>query len=247
MKITVNLTQLSIGVLIGVALAGGGYAIAATTANKTIHACVSKTSKALTVRPKCPKGTAALTWNQKGPQGATGARGAAGAQGTAGQAASVSVGTVTTSTTSTVAAVSNSGDSSHAVLNFTLPEASTAVARNGEQLRAWGQLLPGASGTNPMIPSVAYSSGNIAGISTLSYGKYTVVVHGCSAAGIQDPVIQATADQYESDSNDPSGGLFTYVPTWGETDNGDLWFDLDTGSVASDTPVNADVQFSVIC
>lgn len=239
MKITVNLSQLLIGAVIGALLAGGGYAIAATTANKTIHACINKRSGAVAIKAKCPKGTRVMTWNQRGPQGA------AGAQGAAGQAASVSVGTVTTSTTSTQAAVTNSGDSSHAVLNFTLPEATTAVSSNGEQLRAWGQLLPGASGTTEMTPTLAYGS-NVLYVEGPSYGKYDVTVTGCSAAGIEDPVIQATPDQYEGDTNDTVGNVLALVGTWGES-NGNLWFVLETGNAATGVPVDADVQFSVIC
>lgn len=243
MKITVNLSQLLIGAVIGALLAGGGYAIAASRSN-TVHGCVNNRTSVLTVRKHCPKGTTGLSWSRQGPRGRTGARGAIGA---AGQAASVQVGTVTTSTTATTASVTNSGSSSNAILNFTLPEATTAISSNGEQLRAWGQLLPGASGTNPMIPSLAYSSGNIVSVSTPSYGVYTVVVSGCSAAGTKDPVIQATPDQYENDQNDTVGNVLAFVRTWDVTDNGDLWFDLDTGNAATGVPVDADVQFAVTC
>lgn len=248
MKITVNVSQLLIGAVIGALLAGGGYAIAATTSTKTIHACVSKSSKALTVRSKCPKGTTALVWNQKGQHGATGKAGATGATGPAGQAASVKVGTVTTSTTATTASVTNTGTSSAAVLDFTLPEATTAVSSNGEQLRAWGQLLPGASETEAMSPTLAYSSGNINDLHALDPGTYYFNVSGCSAVGIADPIIQATPDDDDNDADNSVGTITAMVTAWGTNpDNDELYVELTTGDATTGDAVDADVQFSVIC
>ena len=61
----------------------------------------------------------------KGPQGATGATGATGADG---QAATISVGTVTTGEPGTDASVTNSGTSSAAVLDFTIPRGQRGLA-----------------------------------------------------------------------------------------------------------------------
>jgi hypothetical protein len=58
------------------------------------------------------------------PQGATGAAGPTGATGTA---ATVTVGTTTTGTAGSTAAVTNSGTSSAAVLNFTIPRGDTGA------------------------------------------------------------------------------------------------------------------------
>lgn len=64
----------------------------------------------------------------QGIQGLTGPAGPVGAVGPAGTAASVSVGTTTTGAAGTNAAVTNSGTSSAAVLNFTVPRGATGVA-----------------------------------------------------------------------------------------------------------------------
>lgn len=69
------------------------------------------------VGPQGPKGDTGA----QGPKGDTGAAGPAGAQGPAGTAATVKVGTVTTGEAGSNAAVTNSGTSSDAVLNFTIP------------------------------------------------------------------------------------------------------------------------------
>jgi hypothetical protein len=67
-----------------VALAGGGFAVAATSSNKAqISGCVAKDTRALYAAP-CRKGDAKLNWSQVGPQGRTGTTGATGATGPVG-------------------------------------------------------------------------------------------------------------------------------------------------------------------
>lgn len=70
------------------ALGGGAYAAtgALTPSSSTIKGCVGKRNGTLHVTHgrKCPKGSSALLFNQKGPQGAAGAAGAAGTAGPAG-------------------------------------------------------------------------------------------------------------------------------------------------------------------
>lgn len=65
-----------------------------------------------------PQGPAGAT----GPQGPKGDTGATGATGPAGQAATIAVGTVTTGQPGTSATVTNSGTSSAAVFDFTIPQ-----------------------------------------------------------------------------------------------------------------------------
>jgi hypothetical protein len=80
------------------------------------------------------------------PQGAAGATGATG---TAGTAASVAVGTTTTGAAGSNAAVSNSGSSSAAVFNFTVPKGDTgatgAAGTNGTGLNFRGAWVSGTS------------------------------------------------------------------------------------------------------
>lgn len=64
------------------------------------------------------------TYYLVGPQGATGATGATGPQG---DAATISVGTVTTGSAGTSASVTNSGTTSEAVFDFTIPRGDTGA------------------------------------------------------------------------------------------------------------------------
>lgn len=59
---------------------GGGYAIAATTASKTITACASKRTGELflSTHGRCTKTQQKVAWNQQGPQGLQGMTGATG-------------------------------------------------------------------------------------------------------------------------------------------------------------------------
>ena len=78
-----------------------------------------------------------------GPQGETGAtgpqgpQGDQGAQGTAGTAATITIGTITTGAAGSSASVSNSGTSTAAILNFTIPKGDTgddAVLTAGDNI-----------------------------------------------------------------------------------------------------------------
>lgn len=99
---------------VGLIVGGGGVALAQQIAASTpissgiIHGCYSnhavKGSRVLALQnagSRCPKGTTAITWNQKGPRGAvgrTGSRGPAGPAGTA-EGVATSSGTSTSLTT----------------------------------------------------------------------------------------------------------------------------------------------------
>jgi hypothetical protein len=73
---------LFIGVAIGLLIGGGAAIAATTTSSTTIHACVSRKNGAVYIAKKCTKTTKALSFNQRGPTGATGPAGATGAAGT---------------------------------------------------------------------------------------------------------------------------------------------------------------------
>src|ERR1035441_1010823 len=66
-----------------------------------------------------------------GAAGSTGPTGATGTTGAAGAAATVTVGTVTTGAAGTSVAVTNSGTSSAAVLNFTIPQGAPGTGGGG--------------------------------------------------------------------------------------------------------------------
>jgi hypothetical protein len=103
--------------------------------------------------PQGPKGADSTVPGPQGPQGATGSQGPQGATGTAGAAATIAVGTTTTGTPGTNAAVSNSGSSSAAVFNFTIPA--------GVQGAAGAQGSTGPQGP-PGPTAVSTDTGNIA-------------------------------------------------------------------------------------
>jgi hypothetical protein len=80
-----RLLHLTIAVLVGVLLAGGGYAVGAGTAGTaTIHGCVVSRTHQLLIQRSCGRGESALVWNR---QGAIGLQGQTGPQGPSGAAA----------------------------------------------------------------------------------------------------------------------------------------------------------------
>jgi hypothetical protein len=75
-----RIAQLAAAGLAGGLIAGGGYALASGT-SKTIHGCVNKTTRVLTVQRHCTHSQTTLNWNQRGPIGATGRTGQTGPAG----------------------------------------------------------------------------------------------------------------------------------------------------------------------
>jgi hypothetical protein len=243
--ITLKPAQIVIGLIVGATLAGGGYALAASQ-SKEIHGCVSKKTHGLTAESRCPKGTSSLSWGIVGPKGAKGAAGAKGASGVAGvagapgTAATVAVGAVTTGST---AAVTNSGSSSAAVLNFTLPSAGGVTA--------YGQVWPGASGTTTPVPALKNSNSNVVAVSGETAGTYGVTVKGCSATDESEPVITESANADPHDPNFTQAPILAGVLGW-QTDtggqyNGDLSITFSTVNSTTGTLTDSDFAFSVIC
>ena len=113
-----------------------------TTGNAGTNASVtnSGTSSAAVLDFVIPRGA-------DGAPGQDGADGAPGAPGADGQAATIAVGTTTTGAAGTNASVTNSGTSSAAVFNFTIPRgADGAPGQDG---------APGADGVTPSITASA--------------------------------------------------------------------------------------------
>ena len=108
----------------------------------------------------------AAIFNFTVPAGATGATGSAGSAGAAGAAASVTVGTTTTGAAGTNAIVTNSGTSSAAVLNFTIPKGADGTGSGG----TGGGLPQGyyqtsfAGTENPLVESGVWLEGLTDGI-----------------------------------------------------------------------------------
>ena len=97
----------------------------------------------------------------QGPAGPTGATGAAGAQGNPGSAATIAVGTTSTGAAGSNASVTNSGNSSAAVFNFTIPQGIQGVqgpkgdkGDTGSAAVAASAITTGTAGTSGSNPNI---------------------------------------------------------------------------------------------
>jgi len=123
-----------------------------------------------------------------GPQGATGSTGSTGpqgpqgpqgAQGDSGSAATVTVGSTTTGLAGSNASVSNSGSSSQATFNFTIPRGATGAT--GAQGATGPQGSQGATG--PQGPTgAAGSQGSNGTAATITVGTVSTGLPGSSAS-----------------------------------------------------------------
>jgi hypothetical protein len=114
--------------------------------------------------------------------------GPAGKQGDKGDAATVAVGTTTTGAAGTSAAVANSGTTSAAVLNFTVPKGDTGTAATV----AVGTTTTGAAGTNAAVSNSGTTSAAVLNFTipqgvkgdaaTLAVGTTTTGAAGTNAA-----------------------------------------------------------------
>ena len=174
-------------------LSAASYGFAATNASPTvttaavttIHACKNNRTNALYLEARCPKGYMAVQWNARGPAGpagapgAPGANGANGTSGANGAAASVSVGTVSTGAAGSNASVTNSGTSSAATLNFTIPRGATgATGPTGPTGAA------GAAGTTPWSKPTIMNNNQNAGVEACPYVASTSTTVGTPATSI---------------------------------------------------------------
>jgi hypothetical protein len=82
MRTSSRLLQLTAALAVGGLLAGGGYAIGASS-NQTIHGCVISRSHQLLIKTHCGRGESTLVWNRQGAPGRTGQIGPQGPPGAA--------------------------------------------------------------------------------------------------------------------------------------------------------------------
>jgi len=181
----------------GVAGTAGSDGAAATVAVGTVTTGAAGSSAVIVNAGTSSAATLNFTI-PKGDKGDTGSTGTAGTPGTPGTAATVAVGTVTTGAAGSSAVVTNSGTSSAAVLDFTIPQGIQGTAGSG-----------GSSGPSMIVPrdlnwhiAVVYPEAN--GFSTV--GMYL----GNSSAG-------ATYSQ----GIDPAGYVYATYPS-GTTANTSL-------------------------
>ena len=118
-----------------------------------------------------------------GPQGVAGSAGSPGAAGANGTAATITVGTVTTGAPGSSAAVVNSGSSSAAVLDITIPRGDVGPAGPAGAAGATGS--PGAAG-----PAGTAATVSVGSVSTGAAGTPASVTNvGTSGAAVLDFVI----------------------------------------------------------
>jgi hypothetical protein len=126
--------------------------------------------------PAGPQGAA-------GPAGSPGAAGTNGTNGTNGTSATIAVGTVTTGSPGSAASVVNTGSSSAAVFDISIPRGDVGPAGPAGATGASG--APGAAG-----PAGTAASISVGSVSTGAAGSSATVVNsGTSAAAILDFVI----------------------------------------------------------
>ena len=104
--------------------------------------------------------SSAAVFNFTIPKGDTGATGPTGATGSPGTAATIAAGTTTTGAAGTSASVTNSGTSSAAVFNFTIPRGDTGAtgATGTAATIAVGTTTTGAAGTSASVTNSGTSS-----------------------------------------------------------------------------------------
>jgi len=98
MKLGINpLIKIGAAFTAGLVLAGtGAYAVGSLSSNQ-VGACVSKTTRVMTLAPSsgtCPKSSTLVLWNKAGPQGLPGLQGPKGQPGAAGSIINVTNGVV---------------------------------------------------------------------------------------------------------------------------------------------------------
>jgi hypothetical protein len=160
------------------------------------------------------------TLNLTIPRGDTGATGATGSTGAAGTAATIAVGTVTTGAAGSSATITNSGTSSAAVFDFSIPTGNTGAT--------------GATGSTGAAATIA--------VGTTTTGapgsSATVTNSGTSSAAVFDFSVPAGQGV-------PTGGTINQVLQKNSSTNYDTsWVTLSTGTsvnISNDTSTASDL------
>ena len=177
--------------------------------------------------PQGPKGDTGATGPQ-GPVGPKGDTGDTGPTGPAGSAATITVGTTTTGAPGTNASVTNSGTSSAAVFNFTIPRGNTGATGpqgpDGDAATvAVGTVTTGLPGTSATVTNVGTSSAAVFDF-TIPRGD-----KGEAGSGSGDMLV---ADYDPNGTVANAGGIVDYVTAHEPTKTSDLVNDGSDGTAA---------------
>ncbi len=244
--------QIAFGVGVGIALTGGGYALAAST-NNQIHACANTKTHVLSLEAKCPRGSRAAVWSVRGPAGRAGTNGRNGSNGTSATLNSgVNVTEVSPSTPASASITQGSGGRD--TLNLSIPQGatgSTGAAGASTGPNAYGEIWVGSSTAELATGSgVGVDASDVAG----GAGTASVKVTNCATATPTEPTITVTpnkdsADQLNGSNNDTTGLPTAYVDSYDDGNApGDHIVEF-TVSLTSTTNqvVNSDFSFTVSC
>ena len=205
----------------------------------------------------------------RGPQGLQGDQGIQGIQGNPGTAATIGLGTVTTGAAGSSASITNSGTSSAAVFNFTIPRGDTGAQGNqgpaGPVAGTTGQAVWNNGGSAAGAAGLTFdSSGNInrAAFSgttyqfrqtvTASSSTYTLDVTTANEFVTAAVIASAITINLSNLASIPSGYVWRGVLSFSYTSGTITWFSGNTGyTVKWDggtamTPTVSDVETVVI-
>ena len=156
-----------------------------TTGNAGTNASVtnSGTSSAAVLDFVIPRGDTGAT----GATGATGPAGADGRDGNDGAAATIAVGTVTTGAAGSSATVTNSGTSSAAVFDFTIPRGDTGATGSTRPAGADGQAATITVGTTTTGAAGSSATVTNSGTSSAAVLNFTIPRGDTGATGPQGP------------------------------------------------------------